>query len=262
MNLPVEVIEAVNTGKCILFVGTRFSGEAAEAQGGSYPDVKDLAKALGWTKPRQLMGGRAKHSRPSPMEGAASFQQQRGRAALVAEVKRLIDVPAVQPTAFHKTAISRFPLVVSTCPDDLLERTAAAMGGPAEVLYRGDPLPAPDPNKRVIYKLNGGFERPESLVLTAADRKELPEEAKKQFRSLVRGNVILFVGYRPDHEEFENVFEDLTVCFGGELPRCHLAVAQGQIDDFLWQKWVWRGLLMFTADPSECMAELEARIDG
>lgn len=260
MNLPVEVIEAVDNGKCILFVGSRFSTEAAEAQGQPAVDAKELAKALGWTKPRQLLGGRAKQARPSVMEGAAAFEQKNGRKALVAEVRRLTDVPQVQPTDFHRSSISRFPLIVTTCQDDLLERTAVAMGGAAQVLYRGDPLPAPDPARRVIYKMNGGFERPETLILTQGDRRELAEDIKKTFRTLVRGHVILFAGYRPDHEEFENVFEDLTACYGGELPRCHLAVAQGQLDDYLWQKWVWRGLLMFTADPSECLAELEARI--
>ena len=48
--------------------------------------------------------------------------------------------------------------------------------------------------------------------------------------------------------------------YGGELPRCHLSVAQGPIADFLWQKWVWRGLLMFTADPIECFEQLEAHL--
>ena len=53
---------------------------------------------------------------------------------------------------------------------------------------------------------------------------------------------------------------DLSDAYGGELPRCHLAVAQGPIDDYLWQKWVWRGLLMFTADPTETMAALESQL--
>lgn len=262
MNLPVEVIEAINAGKCILFVGSRFSSEAAEEQGVDYPDIKTIAKALGWKKPRQLMGSRAKVSRPSPGQGAASYEAARGRPALIEEIRRLVDIPGVAPTAFHQSAISRFPLIVTTCQDDLLERSAVQLGGAAQVLYRGDDVPEPDRATRVIYKLNGGFERPDSLILSPADRQPLPPAVRKQFRKLVRANVILFVGYRPDHEEFENVFDDLSQCYGGELPRCHLAVAQGRMDDFMWQKWVWRGLLMFTADPSECMIEVEARVDA
>lgn len=47
---------------------------------------------------------------------------------------------------------------------------------------------------------------------------------------------------------------------GAELPRCHLAVAQGRIEDYQWQRWVWRGLLPFAADPSECMNALKAKL--
>lgn len=264
MNLPVEVIEAVNEGRCILFVGSRFTSEAAEEQGLPYPDNKELAKALGWKRPRKLMGSRARPVLPSPQEGAAIFEGEHGRDALVAKLAELLGAADVKPEAWHKTALSRFPLVFTTCQDDVVERAAAEMGGDFEVRYRGDEPAQPDAKRRVIYKLNGGFEKPETLVVTAQDRQQaqLSEDVKKVMRKLIRGHVVFFVGYRPDYEEFEAVFEDLSICYGGELPRCHLAVAQGKIDDFLWQKWVWRGLLMFTADPSECMQELEARIDS
>lgn len=263
MNLPVEVIEAVNEGRCLLFVGSRFSSEAAEEQGRDYPDSKTLAKALGWKRPRRLMGTRARPVKPSVREGAAIYQAERGRPQLITELRQRLGARDVQPAAWHKSALSRFPVIFTTVWDDLLERAAAEMGGEVEVRYRGDEAPVPDRSKRVIYKLNGGFERPETLILTQADRERVPwpDDVKKAIRRLIRGYVILFVGYWPDDEEFEAVFDDLSQCYGGELPRCHLAVAQGRIDDVIWQKWVWRGLLMFTADPSECMSELEARID-
>jgi hypothetical protein len=37
-------------------------------------------------------------------------------------------------------------------------------------------------------------------------------------------------------------------------------VAQGRIDDYQWQRWVWRGLLLFTADPTECMSMLDDKL--
>ena len=123
----------------------------------------------------------------------------------------------------------------------------------------------PSPRRTSAWSTScaGGFEKPDTLLLTPADRAAapFPPSVKKAVRKLIRKQVIFFVGYRPDEEEFEQLWNDLTTCYGGELPRCHLAVAQGAINDYLWQKWVWRGLLMFTADPLEAMAELEARID-
>ena len=74
---------------------------------------------------------------------------------------------------------------------------------------------------------------------------------------LVKG-VVFFVGC-PGEVEFSWVYEELEGGFGGKLPRTHLAVSQGRISDYFWQKWVWKGLLLFTADPSHVMAQIEAR---
>lgn len=261
MNLPVEVVEAVKAKKCVVFVGSRASLEAAEVAEVTYPDAKTLAKALGWTKPKAGTAQRPKHVLPSVEEGAAGFEAARGRAKLVEELQARIGVAGVAPTAAHAGFLKHFPMIFTTNADDLIERAAAQQGVRLDVLARGDRLPETDPTRRVLVKLRGGFERPEGLMLTPADfaARPLPDDVKKQLRTLVRNQVILFVGYRPDEEEFERLFGELSDAYGGELPRCHLASAQGPIDDYLWQKWVWRGLLLFTADPIECMTELEAQ---
>lgn len=263
MNLPVEIVQAVNEGRCVLFVGPVFTAEAVAEVGREYPDGQALAKALGWQKPRRMIGARKQIIVPSPSEGAQAYAQQHGRAALNLQVRGLLDASDVPPLDAHRSALSRFPLIFTTNYDDLLERAARSMGGTPTVCYRGDDIPAPDPTQRVIYKLWGGFELSGSLVLTTDDHTDLhalSPEVRRAIRDVIRRNVVFFVGYRPDEEHFERLWTDLTECYGGELPRCHMAVAQGKIDDYLWQKWVWRGLLMFTADPAECMAELERQI--
>lgn len=262
MNLPVEVIDAARAGRCVVFLGSRASLEAAELQDAVYPDAKTLAKDLGWKKPKVIPGQKPKPSIPSVEEGATAFEAVSGRSGLVAELERRVGARDLAPTAAHLGVLRRFPMVFTTCADDLLERAAAASGVRLDVLGRGDRLPEIDPARRVLVKLRGGFERPESLMLTGADfaARPLSVDLKKQLRTLVRQQVVLFVGYRPDEEEFERLFGELSEAYGGELPRCHLASAQGPIDDYLWQKWVWRGLLLFTADPVECIVELEAQL--
>ncbi len=262
MNLPVEVIEAVKAKRCVVFVGSRASFEAAELQGAAYPDNKTLARDLGWKKPKVVPGQKPKPAIPSVEEGAAAYEAANGRAALVRQLEASVGAKDVAPTAAHAGALKHFPMIFTTCADDLLERAAAKDGVRLDVLGRGDRLPDIDPSRRVLVKLRGGFERPDTLVLTGADfaARPLPDALKKQLRTLIRQQVVLFVGYRPDEEEFERLFGELSDAYGGELPRCHLAAAQGPIDDYLWQKWVWRGLLLFTADPIECLTELEARV--
>ena len=259
MNLPVEVIEAVKQDRCVLFVGNRASLEAAEESGASYPDQRALAKELGWKKP-PIAAGKAKGAVPSVEEAAAATERASGRAALVARLTEMLAVS--KGSTAHANLVRRFPLVFTTNYDDLIEKAGAAAGIAVDVLGRQSPLPAREKGRCALYHLRGEFSRPDTMMVTAADyaQKPLGAELKKQLRLLIRQQVVLFVGFRPDEEEFERLFAELSDAYGGELPRCHLAVAQGPIDDFLWQKWVWRGLLMFTADPIECMSELEANL--
>jgi hypothetical protein len=257
MNLPVEVIEAVKAGRCVLFWGSRASLESAELADAVYPDAKALATALGWKKPKPVPGAKPKPVVPSVEEGALGFEQQKGREKLVSELRQQIGA-AFAPSPAYKSAIKHFPLIYTTAVDDLMERS-----GHFTVVTRSEPLPSSvDSSHPTLVKLRGSLDRPDTLLLTRADfdSRPLGVEQRKQLRSLIRNHVILFVGYRPDEEEFERLFAELSDAYGGELPRCHLAVAQGAIDDYLWQKWVWRGLLMFMADPTEAMAELEATV--
>jgi hypothetical protein len=265
VNLPVEVVEAINEGRCVLIAGSRFSAEAAESAGGSYPEDKALATSLGWKRKKHLMGtvkSRKALSAPSVAQGAEIFERQKGRGELLTSLKERLELEGVPPTPAHQVAVDRFSLILTTNHDRLLESAAASAESGHEVRYRGDAVPMPGDESKVIFKLRGGFEREGSLVLTPEDRKAHAwnEVNQKQLRQVLRKQVILFVGYKPDEEEFEILWDDLSLCYGGELPRCHMAVAQGRINDYLWQKWVWRGLLMFTADPAECMSEIEQRI--
>lgn len=262
MKLPVEVIQAVKENRCVVFVGTRASMEAADLKNQAYPEAKDLAKELGWKKPKTPMGTRSKHVIASVEEGCAAFEAQNGRAALVKKLQDLVGCAAVPPTSAHTALLKHFPLIFTTCQDDLLERAAKEAGITLDVLDRGQKIPESDATRRTLVKLRGSFDRPSSLVLTGEDFKAraFGPDLRKQLRTLIRSYVVFFVGYRPDEEEFERLFAELSDAYGGELPRCHMSVAQGAIDDYLWQKWVWRGLLMFTADPVECMQELEASL--
>ncbi|MFZ5479594.1 MAG: SIR2 family protein [Myxococcota bacterium] len=249
MNLPVEVLEAVRAKRCVCFLGSRAAFEAAQLAGADYPDAAALAKELGWRRPAPVPGQRPKPTSPSVEEGAATFEAKHGRAALEARLAERVGAPFAPPP-FYEKLLARFPLVVTTCWDDLLERAGAST-----VTGRGEPIP----NEGVV-RLRGRLgDRP---VVTAADfaAQPLSPDQKKQLRALIRNQVVLFVGYRPDEEEFERLFGELSDAYGGELPRSHLAAAQGPIDDYQWQKWVWRGLLLFLADPSEVVGELEAKL--
>ncbi len=264
MSLPVEVIEAVRDGRCVLVLGSRASREAAMLAGRDYPKNAALARKLGWTRPRRLMGSKTRPEMPSVEKGAVAFEDANGRTQLLRELRRLVGCEDVAPSEAHAIAVRRFPVILSSAWDDLLERAAADAGRELQVVRRGQPIPEPAEGGGVLVKVRGGFDEPRTLLVSSLDHGErrFGPEVRKSMRSFFRQSVVLFVGLRPDEEEFDRLWEDLTDAYGGELPRCHMAVAQGPMSDFLWQKWVWRGLLLFTADPVDCLTEIEERLEG
>ena len=237
MNLPVQVVEAVKDRRCILFSGRRSS---LELQPDLVPGEKKLVRAL--------VGRRCSLS-----EALNTTEAELGRAGLEEELRGFFAPEALEPGLFHRVAVQSFPVIFTTAWDDTFERAAEATGRPFTVSYRGEPLPEPAAGALRIHKFWGGFSRPGSVVATANHRRSspLPEDQKRYWRKLLRGHVALFAGYRPDETEFESLFDELVAGYGGELPRTHWAVSQGRITDVQWQKWVWRGMLLFTGDPSE-----------
>jgi hypothetical protein len=259
VNLPVEVIEAVRQRRCLLVLGSRATLEAAELQDHPWPDNHSLATSLGWKKPRPVPGSRPKPQAPSVEEAAGELENRLGRAALIAQLQAALATP-FGPSAAHRSLWAHFPLILSTSYDSLLVQAAPPS---VRQLFRDDDFPtASDPAQPTVIHLRGQLSRPETVLVTRRDFEQHPlaTEQRRALRTLIRAHVVLFVGFRPDEEEFERCFSEFSDAYGGELPRCHLAVGQGPIDDFLWQKWVWRGLLMFMADPTEAMAELEAQL--
>ncbi len=259
MNLPVEVIEAVRNRRCLLVLGSRATLEAAELQDLSWPDNRSLATSLGWKKPRPVPGNRSKPQPPSVEEAAGELENRLGRAAMITQLQATLATP-FPPTAAHQSAWKHFSLILSTCYAPLLLQAAPPN---LHQLNREEAFPtAADPAQPTVIHLRGQLAHPQTILVSRRDFEQRPlgADQRRALRTLIRNHVVLFVGFRPDEEEFERCFSEFSDAYGGELPRCHLAVGQGPIDDFLWQKWVWRGLLMFMADPTEAMAELEAHV--
>lgn len=260
MNLPVEVIDAVRDGRCLVFVGSRFTAEAREEAGLTICDGRALAKALGWSRPRLLPGRNPVPITPSVQSAAATQIETLGQAGLASMLMGLVGADGLQPTDAHRFVIEHFKTIFTTTFDTLIEQAAEDAGRALSVVGRGEDIPEASEDTSVLVRLRGSFG--DGIVATAEahERSAWTDEQRRNVRKLLRANVVLFVGYRPDEEEFEVLFEELRQAYRAELPRCHLAVAQGRIDDYQWQRWVWRGLLLFTADPTECMEALKKEL--
>ena len=220
-----------------------------------------LAKSLGWRKPKPRPGRAPSPVTPSVRDAAAAWEREHGRDALLEHIRSSVGSNGTMPSEAHRFFMGHFDLVFTTVWDDLFERAAEELKRDFQMVEMGDLVPRPDSHQPVLVRLRGGFST--SPIITSADAlgREWDAEGRRRIRELIRKNVVLFVGYRPDEEEFEVLFDQLTEAYGASLPRCHLAVAQGQIDDYQWQRWVWRGLLLFTADPEDCTEALQAALE-
>jgi hypothetical protein len=171
---------------------------------------------------------------------------------MLAELSEMVGSEGVEPTRAHRNVAELFERIFTTSLDSLM--VDAVDGTEHKILGPGDSIE----DGPLLMRLRGGFGA--HPIVSADDWIPFADAAKVAMRRLLRSHVVLFVGYRPDEEEFELLFDQLTDAYGAELPRCHLAVAQGRIEDYQWQRWVWRGLLLFTADPIECTDALKAAL--
>lgn len=126
------------------------------------------------------------------------------------------------------------------------------------VVIAGSRFPAPRPGAPPApgVLVRPGEGRGLADALLAAAGLEGPEAARSAKRWL-GGRVVLLLGYRLDDGEFAPVVAALSELCGGHLPRCHAAVPAEGMTDVTWQKWAWRGVVVFAADPADCLAELE-----
>ena len=109
MNLPIEIINAVQQKNCVLFAGPGFAREAIEALGRDIPDDLMLAKAMGWKRLKRLMGTRKDEMpqiRPSLLK---KLLQSEGRAAVLEVIRKVLSLNDLEPTDAHRIGLQHFP---------------------------------------------------------------------------------------------------------------------------------------------------------
>ena len=238
MNLPIEIINAVQQKNCVLFAGPGFAREAIEALGRDIPDDLMLAKAMGWKRPKRLMGTRKRRDAPDPAIAAEKLLQSEGRAAVLEVIRKVLSLNDLEPTDAHRIGLQHFPLIISTASDGLWV-TASKADSSHSIRDRGDDIGDIDENQPSVYHLWGRYSQPERVTLDAG-QKPLPPHVTKQLKNLLRRKVIFFVGYRPD----ENPFEHLRSCSHRSMAESYHGVIWLLLKGGLTitsGKWVWRG---------------------
>ena len=113
----------------------------------------------------------------------------------------------VYKSVFDKIARFRFPLVINTNPDDLLEKEYAKQGIPYTSGFydrsnQNINDTAFDENKSIIYKIFGSFENPYSVLFTDNDRVQFAKNVVKDnpqvppiIKVLLDNKCCIFLGF-------------------------------------------------------------------
>jgi hypothetical protein len=222
--VPQEIVDAVSSKQCIVFLGAAANAPAPTDSEFKYEE--DKAPPMG-SKLSDRLADRIGYlgidrANLQKVSLCAEFQSNKqwtaSRANLVKFIEDQIGAPGIIPSPIlHKLAALPFPFYITTNYDTLLEKSlyqAKTLGGldkdPIVRVYdpKRDKPPEPvplNPQERnpVVFKLHGDIHKPESIVVTEEDYLEfilkmtdnyahpIPNQIRTQLNELPT----LFIGY-------------------------------------------------------------------
>lgn len=202
MAVPEPLIDDIDVGKCVPFIGAGFSMNAILRQNGGMPDWSGLTKNLAHTADvSPEIGGPAV---------ASAFERRFGRVQLIEAIRRALHADHVEPGPAHMAfAELPFDTIYTTNFDLLLEdsflrarRPFRSIVGELQMPFHGGPLVT------TIVKMHGDLRHEEHVIVTTEDYAkyldEYPVIATHLSAQLIT-RTALFVGYGLSDPDFLNI---------------------------------------------------------
>ena len=218
-DIPITLIEQIEAGRCVLFVGPDASVPAADRSGP--PGPARLAAELALRVGRQLDD----YGLPWI---AQLYADKLGFHALHEYVAQRLDDGPYRPTPVqHLIARLPFQLIICTAQDRLLPQAFQDQGVPFTHVLHSDALNYG--SKRTVMQIYGTATQPDSLRLTEdqqrqvfADHSDLAEFLRIQTGK----NSVLFLGYTLADPTFRDLYRGLRPQQQAHTPRAY-AVDEG-----------------------------------
>lgn len=253
MQIPIELIEQLDRGNCVLFAGAGISVGTHGQRG--LPSCGDLALALarrcGYTG-----------SDLSLPRVAQYYELEKGRPALVEFITDRIIDPQIAPLFAHKL-ITQLPfrVVITTNWDRLLERAYEGASKPYRLVVRNEEISYLAPDKITLIKIHGSIEQPDTLVITEDDYfdffSELPTVAtvlKAEFAT----KPLLFLGYSLEDFNFKRLYTEVTREVDRHKRRAY--AVQRAPSEFAVKWWRHKEVVIIDADATEFLEALVAEV--
>jgi hypothetical protein len=202
MIIPAPLIDDIDAGKCVPFIGAGFSMNAAVRQNGGMPDWSGLTQTLAHTADVSPdIGGPAV---------ASAFERKFGRVQLIEAIRQALHADDVEPGPAHMAfAELPFDTIYTTNFDLLLEdsflrarRPFRSIVGELQMPFHGGPLAT------TIVKMHGDLRHEEHVIVTTEDYDRYLDEypvIATHLSAQLMTRTALFVGYSLSDPDFLNI---------------------------------------------------------
>src|SRR5262245_51480105 len=202
--IPEELLEQVERGNVLLFVGERL---VRDARGEVALDrlAEQLAARSGLDDGQNYTFA----------EAAQAYEDEHGRNALIRFLREQLAALGDEPQPVHRliAGLSQCNILVTTALNRRLERAFDQAKRPLEVVISDDDVPFENETRAQLYKLRGALDRPESLILTEEDHEGFFEDQASisiVLQGYLARKTILFVGYDLDDRNFQRLYRKVT----------------------------------------------------
>jgi len=254
MKIPIELIEQIERGNCVLFLGWE----------DSETDTTTGMQALNEIGLARHLAERTHYTEPlgSLYEVAEFFEIERGRHALIQFICDVIEEHGSHCPDYYQAALRLpFNIIVTTSLDNSLERALRNQGRKFVKIVRDEEVSFIDDEKLLVVKLYGDVDNKTSLVLTREDHvaffDQLPSisDLLKYYFST---KTLLFLGYNLNDPHFLQFYAYANQRTKGYQRRAY-AVKQNSTQHEV-RLWGSRNLGLLDVSPDDFLAELSRNI--
>jgi len=251
MEIPVELIEQIERGNCILFLGW------------AHAETSDASPALTERFLAQRLAERVNYPRPeyTLCEVADYFDVNRGRQALIQYVCDEI-TRHNKPRSYYRQIIDLpFNTIVSTSLDNSLRRLLLEKGREFNWVVREEDMPFTEDDKLLVVKLYGDIDDRKSIVITQEDQIALLDRLPTMsvlLRYYFSTKTSVFVDINLNDQNFLRLYSEVNQRTKNYQKRAY-AIAT-DLDEYQQRIWERRNLVTLNIQPDAFFTTLANRI--
>lgn len=245
--IPAEIITALKTNRCILFVGSGLSSQVKRLNNRPLPTwVGFLTELLDWAVANQIkFWGDPEDIRQMIKKGnllmAAQELQDRLGTAMIGEFLSFVfGDKLVRPSETHRL-LPHLPFrgILTTNYDSLIEGAYAVEneGRIPTVFTQEDLLSRPSPLRRddfsFIFKLHGHIDSPSTIILGSRDYQDLlfRTPGYRQFiETLFSTHTVVFIGFGANDPDLSNIIDRLSSIYSRTLDKHYILLPSGTMN--------------------------------